>query len=38
MEELQEKMGKQIEQLHQHILSTAPSANTKPEKITEIDE
>jgi len=38
MEELQEKMGKQIEQLHQHILSTAPSANTKPDKISEIDE
>jgi hypothetical protein len=38
MEELQEKMGKQIEQLHQHILSTAPSANTKPDKIAEIDE
>jgi hypothetical protein len=38
MEELQEKMGKQIEQLHQHILSTAPPANTKPEKMTDIDE
>jgi hypothetical protein len=38
MEELQEKMGKQIEQLHQHILSTAPPANTKPEKMADIDE
>ena len=38
MEELQEKMCKQIEQLHQHILSTAPPVNTKPEKIADIDE